>query len=148
MRCQLNTNSGMHFFIVFKQLTPTNWKPVYKSEIKPFLNNCFEWSQFSVLTTDITTDNNVEQEFKIEFFRNEKSGQHKNVGAVNMSLAQVRLRQLEYTFQGAEKNTSGKLLLFTQLELKQRHSFLEYVFGGCEIGLSVAIDFTMSNGDP
>ncbi len=27
-------------------------------------------------------------------------------------------------------------------------SFLEYVFGGCEINLSVAIDFTASNGKP
>ena len=37
---------------------------------------------------------------------------------------------------------------FSELEVKQRHSFLEYVFGGCEIGLTVAIDFTLSNGDP
>ena len=34
------------------------------------------------------------------------------------------------------------------MEVKQRHSFLEYVFGGCEIGLTVAIDFTLSNGEP
>ena len=40
------------------------------------------------------------------------------------------------------------MLSFRQLELKKRNSFLEYVFGGCEIGLSIAIDFTLSNGDP
>lgn len=34
------------------------------------------------------------------------------------------------------------------LEFKSRATFLEYVFGGCEIGLTVAIDFTGSNGDP
>ena len=33
-------------------------------------------------------------------------------------------------------------------EIKRRHSFLEYVMNGCEIGLSVAIDFTLSNGKP
>jgi len=27
-------------------------------------------------------------------------------------------------------------------------NFLEYVFGGCEINLNIAFDFTMSNGDP
>ena len=37
---------------------------------------------------------------------------------------------------------------FSELELRKRHSFLEYVFGGCEIGLQIAIDFTGSNGDP
>lgn len=26
--------------------------------------------------------------------------------------------------------------------------FLQYVFGGCEINLNIAIDFTLSNGDP
>ena len=45
----------------------------------------------------------------------------------------------------ADKN---KQLTFVTLDFKKRASFLEYVFGGCEIGLSVAIDFTLSNGDP
>jgi len=49
---------------------------VYKSEIKPFENGAFEWNTFSVLTTQVTTDNNIEQDFKLEFFRNEKSGNH------------------------------------------------------------------------
>ena len=39
-------------------------------------------------------------------------------------------------------------MTFNKLELKKRHSFLEYVFGGCEIGLNIAIDFTGSNGNP
>ena len=39
-------------------------------------------------------------------------------------------------------------MTFTKLETSKRHTFLEYVFGGCEIGLNIAIDFTGSNGDP
>lgn len=35
-----------------------------------------------------------------------------------------------------------------KFELKKRHSFLDFIFGGCEIGLSVAVDFTLSNGAP
>lgn len=31
-------------------------------------------------------------------------------------------------------------------ELQPRISFLDYVFGGCEIGVHVAIDYTLSNG--
>lgn len=34
------------------------------------------------------------------------------------------------------------------VKLTKRHTFLEYVFGGCEINLTVAIDFTLSNGPP
>ena len=29
-----------------------------------------------------------------------------------------------------------------------RASFLDYIFGGCEINLAIAIDFTLSNGNP
>ena len=39
-------------------------------------------------------------------------------------------------------------MLLTSLEIKTRATFLEYVFGGCEIGLTVAIDYTGSNGNP
>lgn len=69
---------------------------MYKSEIKPFENGAFEWNTFSVLTTQVTTDNNIEQDFKLEFFRNEKSGNHKNIGSVHMNLATIRSGQREY----------------------------------------------------
>ena len=35
-----------------------------------------------------------------------------------------------------------------QFEVRRTVNFLEYVFGGCEINLNIAIDFTLSNGDP
>ena len=31
--------------------------------------------------------------------------------------------------------------------IKKKESFLDYVFGGCEIGLQIAVDFTLSNGE-
>jgi hypothetical protein len=34
------------------------------------------------------------------------------------------------------------------LKIERKHSFLEYVFGGCCIDFSIAIDFTLSNGAP
>ena len=36
----------------------------------------------------------------------------------------------------------------TKFEIVKSTNFLEYVFGGCEINLNIAIDFTLSNGDP
>ena len=35
-----------------------------------------------------------------------------------------------------------------KFEVKRSVNFLEYVFGGCEINLNIAIDFTLSNGPP
>lgn len=37
---------------------------------------------------------------------------------------------------------------FRLMKIAKRHTFLEYVFGGCEISLSIALDFTLSNGKP
>jgi hypothetical protein len=52
------------------------------------------------------------------------------------------------------KNASFKLnktsakVTFDKLCIEKRNSFLEYIFGGCEINLAISIDFTLSNGDP
>lgn len=40
----------------------------------------------------------------------------------------------------------GKLTLYN-LSLRPRVTFLDYIFGGCEIGVHVAVDYTLSNGD-
>lgn len=34
-----------------------------------------------------------------------------------------------------------------QLNIDQKVSFLDYVFGGCEIKCHIAVDFTRSNGE-
>lgn len=46
---------------------------------------------------------------------------------------------------GRGRNQSAR---FDNLVFHKRHTFLEYIFGGCEIQLAVAVDFTLSNGDP
>eukprot|EP01096_Ripella_sp_DP13-Kostka_P000596 TRINITY_DN1064_c2_g1_i2.p1 TRINITY_DN1064_c2_g1~~TRINITY_DN1064_c2_g1_i2.p1 ORF type:complete len:956 (+),score=432.93 TRINITY_DN1064_c2_g1_i2:97-2964(+) len=37
---------------------------------------------------------------------------------------------------------------FVQFSITQQHTFLDYIRGGCEINLVVAIDYTQSNGEP
>jgi len=37
---------------------------------------------------------------------------------------------------------------FEKCLIEKKNSFLEYIFGGCELNLAIAIDFTLSNGDP
>ena len=59
----------------------------------------------------------------------------------------ITLAMLKEGTQDYTLNKKGQLSL-KNLKVERTHSFLEYVFGGCEIGLSVAIDFTLSNGHP
>jgi hypothetical protein len=44
--------------------------------------------------------------------------------------------------------TKGGDLSFSNFKVEKRNSFLEYIFGGCELNLAIAIDFTLSNGNP
>lgn len=37
---------------------------------------------------------------------------------------------------------------FSNCTIEDRVSFLDYIMGGCEIGVHVAVDFTLSNLNP
>lgn len=54
----------------------------------------------------------------------------------------------EYEIRNGKKNNRIGRALFKNLQIVKRHTFLEYVFGGCEINLAIAVDFTLSNGSP
>jgi copine 5/8/9 len=47
-----------------------------------------------------------------------------------------------------EKTPKISAITFTQVESKAMPTFLDYIAGGTQINLVVAIDFTNSNGDP
>jgi len=46
------------------------------------------------------------------------------------------------------KLDGGTSITINGFKLEERISFLDYIFGGCEINVHVAIDFTLSNGVP
>lgn len=138
---QLN-DSELCFFIIYRMITLGKYTPIYKSEIKRPETGSFRWNQVQIGTTDLCKDN-IENEVKIEFFRSVTSGRHKNIGQLTLTLAQLKEGQKEYALD----RKRGTMNL-TNLVVERQHSFLEYVFGGCEIDLSIAIDFTLSNGCP
>jgi len=128
-------------------MSPTNFVPVYKSEIKqPDSSDKIRWSMTRMLTSMICAEEE-DRDIKIEVFKSQKSGKHKNMGLASITLAQLRegAREIELkTPRGAQVGVIN-LIGFA---FNKRHTFLEYVFGGCEISLMVAIDFTLSNGSP
>ena len=65
-----------------------------------------------------------------------------------MTIAGLKEGQREFVITDKKQKpiNGDHLMKISELAFKQRHSFLEYVMGGCEINLAVAIDFTLSNG--
>lgn len=134
----------MNFFIMNKFIGPKNYKPIYKSETKESRNGRFEWNFVSLLTSEMANEEE-EREVRVEFFKSSKTGQHQNLGFADFTISQLKDGTDSFDLQGRSK---GAKMLFTRLNFSHRHTFLEYVFGGCEIQLTVAIDFTLSNGNP
>lgn len=66
-------------------------------------------------------------------------GQHKLIGSAMMKLAG------DGQFIGVTGKL-GSLVKCVKFQLKPNVSFIDYVFGGCQIALTVAIDYTGSNG--
>lgn len=147
--CQFGDTGNLYFFIVYKSAAQNNFIPLYKSEVRKYgQGNMVTWNPCALGTTDLCNDN-VEQEIKLEFYRSETSGKHKNLGSLSTTLAVLKSSQpgADVQMQINSKNKKDQCW-FKKLHFEKKHSFLEYVFGGCDIDLSIAIDFTLSNGAP
>lgn len=93
-------------------------------------------------STDLCKDD-IENEIKLEFFRYNSNGSHKILGTCRtITLGNLKERNSDYVI---EKGGSLKL---SGIIVERVHSFLEYVMNGCSIDLNIAIDFTLSNGNP
>ena len=86
-----------------------------------------------------------DKEIKIEFFQSEKNGKHKNIGQSLFTINTLK-GKTEYELS-LNKASKGKFT-FRNIRFTNRNSFLEYIFGGCELNLAIGIDFTLSNGKP
>ena len=97
----------------------------------------------------------IDRPLKIEVFDHESSGEHKFMGEVNTTLRLLMQNGATTGFDILEpmKKTksgytnSGKLKCI-DARLEHHPSFTEYLRGGLEMSLMIAIDFTASNGDP
>ena len=138
---QLNEDA-LCFFIIYRNIALGRNTPIYKSEIKRPQSGAYTWNQVQIGASDLCKDE-IEREIKFEFFKSVPSGKHKNLDSVTLTLAQLK----EGTKDHQMLKKRGEFHL-EQLKIERQHSFLEYVFGGCEIDLTMCIDFTLSNGDP
>lgn len=127
-----SSGSGMVFFLVYKFISPQVYKPIYKSEIKSSRNGVFSWEKTSSLVQDLCSDD-PEREIRIEFFKSEKSGLNKNKGYITFNLAQLKEGQRLFSLHNSDGKTTKYQITFSQVAFSQRYSFLEYIFGGCEI---------------
>jgi hypothetical protein len=87
-----------------------------------------------------------------ELFDYFKNGGHKLIGSFEFSVLSITeegRKQFDLIPPKGQKPTKplGTVFIY-DLQITKVYSFLDYVIGGCEISLIVAVDFTASNGHP
>jgi hypothetical protein len=102
----LKDMSGQIFFIIYKNIGPNQYTPVYKSETKAQTGGKVVWNMVQIGATDLCKDEK-EREIKLEFFKFNSSGKHKIVGTCNS----VTLFQLESGSSDFQITKQGSLKL-------------------------------------
>mmetsp|Transcript_3469 Transcript_3469/g.2471 ORF Transcript_3469/g.2471 Transcript_3469/m.2471 type:complete len:90 (-) Transcript_3469:1555-1824(-) len=77
-----------------------------------------------------------------------KSGKHECIGGSIVTLQELKGHKQEYEIKSEKKGKRMGEMKVKAFHLTTRYTFLQYVFGGCDINLVIAIDFTLSNGSP
>jgi len=82
---------------------------------------------------------------KIQIFIFNKEGSHRCHTETEFDFGVIIQPVYEGAKQIAITNAQGSRFIFSNMVIKKRESFLDYLFGGCEIGVHLGIDFTASN---
>ena len=138
-------NSANCFLTISKFRNKGKYNPVYKSECIKKQGQAHSWNKV-LIDTDTLCNADNDQDILFQIFAFDRSGQgkHKKEGQAVLSLATFIDSGGTYSVSIGE----GNQLEFKDFEVKQRVTFLDYIMGGCEMNVQVAIDFTGSNGDP
>ena len=123
---------------------PTNnkqYNAIYISELRPNNKKGFEWKQFLINATKL------DQQSMIRFDVYESAKSKFLLGTGEMNLQNLLLSVNKYIKISKNGILAGEI---RSISVKKviRHTFLDYVYAGCEISLIIALDFTNSNKDP
>lgn len=140
-------------FLEFSRVTEDgSFVPVYKSEV--VMNDLSPSWPKSVIPVQQLCNGDLDRPLKIEVFDWDSDGGHDSMGVVMTSTRQL-MESAGTALDVIEEKKKGKRAYVNSGTLKVLNptiinvpSFLDYIRGGCEVSLSVAIDFTGSNGHP
>eukprot|EP00826_Nyctotherus_ovalis_P040002 TRINITY_DN388_c0_g1_i9.p2 TRINITY_DN388_c0_g1~~TRINITY_DN388_c0_g1_i9.p2 ORF type:complete len:340 (-),score=79.69 TRINITY_DN388_c0_g1_i9:863-1882(-) len=113
--------------------------PVYQSEACRRRNGNIKWHKVKIPTAGLFRDDQSKP-LRIELYEYFSNGNHK--------LLETRDFQFVSIIDGFKWESKVGVIVFKDVSVEKRASFLEYLFGGCQISLAIAIDFTASNNDP
>ncbi|CAG9321491.1 unnamed protein product [Blepharisma stoltei] len=139
------------FFYISRSLENGGSQRIYASDTQKGKN--VTWQKFFKTIQELCNGDFCRPLF-IEVYDNHYwSGNHELIGIAQFSLKAIledgiKVFNLENPQKYGRQSKSCGKIIFKSLEIRKVYSFLEYISGGCQISLMIAVDFTSSNGDP
>jgi len=136
------------FFVIKRSREDGQWVRVYKSvKIMDNLNPTWPLDMVSVQSI---CNGDMDRTLMIEVWDWDKSGDHDFMGSTETCVRDI-MNQAEMPLFEKDKKGRNKpagRLLVKRASLFHKPSFLDYIQGGWELNMVVAVDFTGSNGNP
>jgi hypothetical protein len=124
-----------HFYTMLRSEGESGFYTTHRSEVV----HGYKWKVLKIPTAELFCDDE-NRLLQIQIFEFSSYGNHKLQASKEFTFAELK--------DGYLWNSAIGPINFKNVTVESRFSFLDYVFGGCQISLSIAIDFTASNGYP
>mmetsp|Transcript_3867 Transcript_3867/g.9130 ORF Transcript_3867/g.9130 Transcript_3867/m.9130 type:complete len:723 (-) Transcript_3867:73-2241(-) len=135
-----------------KSAVDNSWLPVTKTEVQKYTYKP-RWKPLE-LSAAALCNNDRKLPLLFKCFDWDRNSTPDRIGQFETTLEELEAKQPLAEFLLRKPKDAGKKRpkkrgsIGIALKLRKEHTFLEYIRGGCQINLTVAVDFTASNGDP
>ncbi|CAL1546463.1 unnamed protein product [Lymnaea stagnalis] len=144
------------FLEVSRGLPDGTWQVVHRTEVvKNNLNP--EWRPFSV-RLQLLCGGDRTRPIRFDVFDWDGDGSHDLIGGFTSTLEELSKastgQQVTWPCVNEGKKAKKKgykdsgTVILNSFQIQKEHTFLDYIFGGLQINLTIGVDFTASNGKP
>lgn len=132
-------------FQIYRMMERDEHQIVYSSEVLRGKNP--KWKPFTKSIQELTAGD-LSRPMIFQLYDHVFSGNHKLIGSFNFTLSEIKAYENQSFILLNEFRKDKGLINLTKIKVIKQPSFLDYIYGGCQINLIIGIDFTSSNGNP
>ncbi|EGR31748.1 hypothetical protein IMG5_102480 [Ichthyophthirius multifiliis] len=132
-------------FLVFSRITENNF-PLKVLETKHKENNLQPLFDDIKIKAQKLCNADYNMPILIECMDYNSNGKHDFIGSTQFSVNEAQIKK-EYKLKDKKYNDAGTLF-FNNFQLIRKPQFIDFIRGGVQLNLVIAIDFTGSNGIP
>ena len=104
------------------------------------------WKPFKIVDKRLCSD--YHQDFLVECWNHKKNGKHQLIGFFEASFFKIKTGVTKYELYNSKLKQKAGILEVNDFCINPNITFVDYLRGGTQLSVFIAIDFTSSNKDP